>query len=207
MFNSELQAHVKAMFRELKHKSNDIIETSPSCEIALNRIMKSVSSTVSAESEGYIAEMYSALASRIKKEEFFQDPVRLDAFYRLNLREELNNKFHFEIDSLDAYKKGIDFKEADRIYYSVGLGAGTFAVGGILKFALAGAVDIPFIVILAGALAVACIAYFKMVPERNKSGFKRAVEKFLENLENEILDWLVAVEGYLEKQVRTLYSL
>ena len=78
-------------------------------------------------------------------------------------------------------------------------------MGGILKFAISGAVNIPFAVIIAGAVAAACAAYFKIVPKKNKKEFRRAVNKFLNDLENDILNWFVDVENFFESRVRTLY--
>lgn len=66
-----------------------------------------------------------------------------------------------------------------------------------MKFAISGAVNIPFAVIIAGAVAAACAAYFKIVPKKNKKEFRRAVNKFLNDLENDILNWFVDVENFL----------
>lgn len=205
MYNAKLQKQVKQMFRDLQTKADEVITSSSTYKIASERMMNMVSSRVSAETEGYIIDLYASFAERIRKEEFFQNPEHLNAFYRLNLREELNSKYHFEIGSLDVYKKGIDYDEINRLYASLGVMAGTLAVGGILKFAISGAVNIPFAVIIAGAVAAACAAYFKIVPKKNKKEFRRAVNKFLNDLENDILNWFVDVENFFESRVRTLY--
>ena len=193
MYNAKLQKQVKQMFRDLQTKADEVITSSSTYRIASERMMNMVSSRVSAETEGYIIDLYASFAERIRKEEFFQNPEHLNAFYRLNLREELNSKYHFEIGSLDAYKKGIDYDEINRLYASLGVMAGTLAVGGILKFAISGAVNMP------------CAAYFKIVPKKNKKEFRRAVNKFLNDLENDILNWFVDVENFFESRVRTLY--
>ncbi len=206
MYNTELQKQVKQMFRDLQARADEVITSSSTYRTASERMMNIVSSKISAETEGYIIDLYDSFTERIKKEDFFQDPEHLKAFYRLNLREELNSKYHFEIDSLDAYKKGIDYEEINRLYASLSVMAGTLAVGGILKFAMSIAVNIPFAVIIAGAVAAACAAYLKIVPEKNKKEFRRAVNKFLNDLENDILNWFVDVEIFFESQVRTLYK-
>lgn len=194
------------MIRELRSKSDRIIETSHTYKDASERIMKAVSSKVAAESGGYIVDVYTAFAERIKQEEFFRDPEHLLAFNRLNLMSELNNKYHFEVDSLDAYKKGIDYNEVNRLYASLGTAAGTLALGGILKAALASTVNIPLAVIIGGAVAADCAAYFKIVPTNNKKELKNSVNKFLTGLENDILIWLADIEKFLESRVRTLYT-
>lgn len=205
MYNMELQNQVREMFRELHAKADEVISSSSTYRAASERIMNVVSSKISAESEGYIVDIYTSLVEKIKKEDFFQDPEHLNAFYRLNLRETLNDKYHFEIDSVDSYKSGIDYKEINQLYTSIGAAAGTLAVGGILKFVISSAVSVPFAIIIAGAVVVACATYFKIVPQKNKKDFKRAVNRFLNDLETDILNWIVDVEEFFESQIRILY--
>jgi len=205
LYNKELEKQAHTLFRELVVKTEEIIASSRTNTDATERIMRLVSSTVSAEAEGYMIDLYASLVDKVKEEEFFKDPEHLNAFYRLNLRDDLNAKYQFSIDSIDAYKKGIQYKEINSIYASVGAAVGTLAVGGILKFALSSVVNIPFVVVIAGALVAACAAYFA-IPTRNKKEYKRAVDSFLSDLENEILDWFVDVEVYFDEKVRTLYK-
>ncbi len=205
MYNKELQNEVHSMFIELNKKAKQIIETSNSVQIATERISEAVASVVSAESEGYIVDIYSCLVAKIKEDDYFKDSEHLNAFYRLGLREKLNEKYHFEIETLEAYKKGIEFKEINRLYATAGATAGTFAVGGILKFAISGLLNIPFAIIIAGAIMVGIAAYLT-VPQKNKKEYYRAVNKYLNDMENEILDWLAEVERYFDSQVRTIYK-
>lgn len=205
MYNNELKKEIHTMFREIATKSKEITDDSRTAQIATKRISEAVSSRVAAESEGYIVDMYTCLVSKIKMDEYFKDPEHLNAFYRLNLREKLNDRYHFEVESLDAYKIGIEFKEINKLYAAAGAAAGTIAVGGILKFAISGLVHIPIAVIIAGAVIVGVATYFSM-PEKNKKEYNRAVNKFLIDMENEILDWLTEVENYFDDQVRSLYK-
>ncbi|RHR27102.1 hypothetical protein DWX43_14810 [Clostridium sp. AF19-22AC] len=203
MYNNELKKEVHVMFQELAVRSKKIIETSQTAQMATERISEAVSSKVSAECEGYIVDVYNSLVIKIKSEKYFQDPVHLNAFYRLNLREKLNDNYHFEVKSLDSYKNGITFDELNKLYAVAGTAAGTLALGGILKFAISGLVHVPIAVIIAGAV-IAGLATYVSVPVKNKKEYSRAVNKFLNDMENEILDWLTEVERYLDTQVRTL---
>ena len=205
MYNTELKKEIHIMFQELAAKAKEITDTSRTSQMATERISKVVSSKVAAESEGYIVDMYTYLVAKIKEDEYFKDPEHLNAFYRLNLREELNNRYHFEVESLDSYKKGIEFKEVNKLYAAAGVAAGTLAVGGILKFAISGLICIPIAVIIAGAVIAGIATYFS-VPEKNKKKYNQAVNKFLNDMENEILDWLTEVENYFDSRVRSLYK-
>ena len=205
MYNSELKKEIHVMFQELSVKAKEIVDTSRTSQMATERISEAVASRVTAESEGYIVDMYTCLVVKIKADEYFKDPGNLNAFYRLNLREKLNDRYYFEVESLDAYKKGIEFKEVNKLYVAAGVAAGTLAVGGILKFAISGLIHIPIAVIIAGAVIAGVAAYFS-VPQKNKKEYNRAVNKYLNDMENEILDWLTEVENYFDSQVRSLYK-
>lgn len=205
LYNKELENQVHDMFKELKIKAAKIASGARTSTEATNRIMRLVSSTISAEAEGYMVDMYMYLVERIKKEDFFKDPENMNAFYRLNLRDDLNTKYQFNIESIDAYKKGIEYKEINQLYVAAGAATGTLALGSILKYALSGVVSIPFVVVIAGALAVACASYFA-IPSRNRKEYMKTVDKFLNDLENDILNWIVDVEVYFDEKVRELYK-
>lgn len=205
MYNKELEKQLHQLFEELSEKAAQIASEARTNTEATDRIMRLVSSSISAEAEGYMVDMYACLVEKIKSEDYFKSPENLNAFYRLNLREELNEKYQFNIESIDAYKKGIEFKEINRLYIAAGAAAGTLALGGILKFALSSAIGIPFPIIIAGALVAAFVALFG-ISTKNRKEYKKAVDKFIKDLENDILDWFVDVEVYFEQQVRTLYK-
>lgn len=205
MYNKELEKQLHQLFEELSEKTDQIASEARTNTEATDRIMRLVSSSISAEAEGYMVDMYACLVDKIKSEEYFKNPENLNAFYRLNLREELNEKYQFNIDNIDAYKKGIEYKEINQLYVAAGAAAGTLALGGILKFALSSVIGIPFPIIIAGALVAACATYFA-IPTKNRKDYKKAVDKFMKDLENDILDWFVDVEVYFDEQVRTLYK-
>lgn len=198
----ELKKHLHDLFIGLKSESEKIASASRTNTEATERIMRLVSSTLSSEAEGYLADIYASLVEEIKQDDYFKNPDNLNAFYRLNLRTELNEKYQFNIEDIDAYKKGIEYKEINRLYTAAGAAAGTLALGGILKFALSSVVGIPFAVVIAGAVVAACATYF-IVPTRNRNEYKKSVEKFLDDLESDILDWFVDIESYFNKRVIT----
>lgn len=205
MYNSDIERQIHALFIELKKKSIKISSEARTNTNATERIMRLVSSTISAEVEGYIVDIYAGLLEKIKQDDYFKNQENLNAFYRLNLRNELNEKFQFNIENIDAYKKGISYKEINQIYVTVGAAAGTLALGGILKFALSSVVGIPFAIIIAGAVVIACASYFA-IPTKNRKEYKKSIKKFLDELEEDILDWFVDIEIYCDERVRTLYK-
>ena len=208
MYKEELKKQIHELFQEMKCKTNEMVSTSRTKSIASERIMDYVSTKVAAEGEGYIVDIYNGLVTELKSDEFFQNPEHLNAFYRLNLREELNQKYQFDVKSLKSYKDGIDYKEINRLYTDLGASAGTIALGGILKWTLASVatINLPIVVIIAGALLVGILTD-KITQDNSKKDFIKAIDKYLNNMENEILDWLVVVETYFNDRIRSLYKM
>ena len=203
MYNKELELDINSLFCELRKEVEEIIDTSKTYKVASEMIVDIVASKVVTESKGYVIDLYASLVNDIKKDDYFKNPNHLNDFYRLNLREELNEKYNFEITSLDSYKKGIEFDEINNLYATAGAAAGTLAVGGILKFAISGIVNIPFIVIIAGAVGAALVVN-KAIIIQNKKEFKIVVDKFLKDMEHEIIDWLNDVADYFQSRVNSL---
>lgn len=77
MYNIELKNEVHKMFVELSKKANEIAENCSTEDMAINEISNIVSSKVSAESGGYIVDMYANFVAKIKEDDYFKDPKKI----------------------------------------------------------------------------------------------------------------------------------
>lgn len=205
LYNIELEKQVHTLFEELKVRSNEIISEKRMCTDTTEKIMKLVSNKILASSESYMVDVYAFFVEKIKNEEFFKNPENLNAFYRLNLRDKLNKMYRFNIQNSNVYKKKIEYKDISLLRTTVSLTVGALVMGEILKFALSKSIDISQVVVIEGAVVVALSSYF-MISVRNRSEYKKAIHKFLNDLENDVFEWLYNVEFYIDKQVKTLYK-
>lgn len=153
MYNKELERQLHELFIGLNKTTDNIIINSQTNKAAADRIMRLISSSISAEAERYMIDMYSCLVNKIKEEAFFKKLDNLNAFYRLNLREEINNRFQFNIENIDAYKTGIEYKEVNRFYIALITAASTMVLEVILKFTFLSKINIPFFLIIVSTLA------------------------------------------------------
>lgn len=116
--------------------------------------------------------------------------------------------YKLDVKTLNSYKEGMTVREANRIYASAGAAVGAGAVGGILLGVLSGAVDIPLVVIIAGAVACALIGggvtYAKIVPTVNKNRYKEALKKFSVELTSELCRWVDSVADFYDAEVSKL---
>lgn len=208
MSETNVKNMIRDLFAEMNGQLDDIIRTSATSDIATKRIMECVSSTVASNSLGYISALYSALSKKTLCEELFQNAENANKFYALGLRKKLVEAYEFDVETVSAYKAGIDFKEINRIYATAGAAVGSAAVGGILLGVLSGVVDIPMVVIIAGAVlagvATGGVTYAKIVPEKNKKQYAASVISFMKELEDSMINWVDDVVKFYNQQVEEL---
>lgn len=208
MSENNVKNHIKELFEELNTEVMNIVETTPDTDMATQHIMEAVSGRVTAATEGYVFDLYSLLSKETLKEEIFQDAANANRFYELNLKKQIAEAYQFNIQSLKAYSTSLDFKEINRTYATAAATVGTAAAGGILLGILHGLVHIPFAVVIAGAVLAGIgggsVTYMKIVPEKNKEGFQTAVNRFMEDLEQELLNWVDDVVDFYDQKVTEL---
>ena len=205
LYNTELEKQVHTLFEELKVRSNEIVSEERIRIDATEKIMKLVYNKILVATESYMVDVYAFFVEKIKNEEFFKNPENLNAFYRLNLRDKLNKMYRFNIQNSNVYKKKIEYKDISLLRTTASLTVGALVMGEILKFALSKIIDISQVVVIEGTVVVALSSYI-MIPLRNRNEYKKAIHKFLNDLENDVFGWLYNVEGYIDKQVKTLYK-
>ncbi len=196
-----VQQDVHDFFHKLKEEVHEIIAQVPTLQMVNEQIASMVGSKVAVACEGYVNDLCYDLAEQVEKEDFFQDPNHLNAFYHLDLEEKINEKYHFKVN---ANELKMDEQQANTIYQGLGAAAGTMAVGGILKYALAGMVTVPVWLVVAASL-LSGFGTYQMKTRENRDAYLKALDDFLSNLENEVLDWLTDIENYYHQQVQSLY--
>ena len=222
MYNTELENHVRELFLKLRAGSGEIAAAALPYQEKSKRIEQYVTTELAAACEGYVVDVYTYLADKIKQEEYFKDTDHLYEFYQLNLRGKIFENYGFNLAGSPTLQKGIEFEETPvrrGAYFAAGAAAAVLAAGGALKYALAPAslpiesavtaatgVVVPLWAIVAAAVAAAFTAYVVTVPLRNKSEYRRAVEMFLDELENEVFDWIISIEEFFCSEVRKLYA-
>lgn len=204
----EVKNYIRNLFVEMNEEITDIINSSSSTSLCIREIIEYVSSRITAASLGYITDIYSEMSKKTLDEEIFKNVSNANKFYELNLRKKISDAYHFDIKDLDAYKEGIDFDEINRAYAAAGASVGSAAVGGILLGALSGIIDIPIVVVIAGAVLTGItgggVTYVKVVPEKNKYRFSNAVVAFMDDLEGEMLSWVDEVIDFYNDNVNEL---
>lgn len=206
--SEKVKGYIKELFTEMNAEVAGMARTSAPSTSAIQTIMDYVSSTITAASEGYIVDLYRELSRKTLSEDIFKDPATANKFYELNMRKLISDAYHFDVKCLDTYSTGLDFKEINRVYVSAGVAVGSASVGGILLGVLSGVVDIPLVVIIAGAvlsgIAGGGVTYSKIVPEKNNTNFKNAVVSLMGELEAELLHWVDEIVQFYNQKIDEL---
>lgn len=152
--------------------------------------------------------LYSSLSDQTLQEPLFQNVDNANKFFDLELDKKIVDAYKFDGKDSAIFEKGLSLHEINRVYASAAAGVGTAAVGGILLSVLSGAVDIPVVGIIAGAIVaglIGCgVTYCKVVPDINKQRFIEAVKAFMADLEQEMYKWVDGVIEFYNKQVEEL---
>lgn len=208
MSEMKVKAHIKELFITMNDEVTNMVQNSYSSEKATKDIMQYVSGKIASTSRGYMSTLYSALSDQTLQEPIFQNVDNANKFFNLELDKKIVDAYKFDGKDSAVFENGLSLHEINRVYASAAAGVGTAAVGGILLGVLSGAVDIPMVVIIAGAivagLAGCGVTYCKVVPDINKQRFIEAVKAFMADLEQEMYKWVDGVIEFYNKQVEEL---
>lgn len=197
MYNRERE--INEVFSDLKEKLYKLFNLSSNIDIVSKKIIEKTSLELTIESKMLITDMYSEMSKKTLSSKEFETIERKNRFYELDIQNEILEKYKFKVTDK------IDYKEANKLYTSLGMAAGTMAIGGILKYVLQNNINIPFIVIICGAVMAFGASYF-LKPSVNKKNLEKAVDEFLDKTKKEFIAWFYEIEEYYNRRVRDIIN-
>ena len=197
MYNKEKD--IDEIFLDLKKESYEAFNLSSNIDIISKKIVDKISLDLTIKSKMLITDLYSEMSKRTLTSKEFEDIERKSKFYETNIKKEIFEKYKFQVTNK------IDYKEANKLYTSLGMSAGTMAIGGILKYVLQNNINIPFIVIICGAIMAFGVTYFSK-PSADKRNLEKAVDEFLDKTKKEFIAWFDEIEKYYNKRVKDIIN-
>ena len=197
MYNKEKD--IDEIFLDLKKESYEVFNLSSNIDIINKKIIDKISLDLTIKSKMLIIDLYSEMSKRTLASKEFEDIERKSKFYETNIKKEIFEKYKFQVTNK------IDYKEANKLYTSLGISAGTMAIGGILKYVLQNNINIPFIVIICGAIMAFGVTYFSK-PSADKRNLEKAVDEFLDKTKKEFIAWFDEIEKYYNKRVKDIIN-
>ena len=203
MYSVTIKPKVDKMFEELRKKADEIVLETNSANDAVNEIAYRVGSETATRSKEILSDMLFDLSDALMNTSFFADVSRQNRFTEINLRKEILGKYQFEASA------AVDYKEAARIVQALKLCGGVLVIGGIGEIgivlikglSLSSLIPVPIGILVAAALGVALADYFVFEPNKNRKNFKRAVDNYLAETQQQFLNWFDEVENYYNKRV------
>ncbi len=206
MYSESIRSKVDAMFCELKTKTATIVDESLKSSDAVNRVTKLVSSELSARSKSILSDMLFDLTDSLMDTEFFSDVARQNRFTEINLRQEILSKYQF------GPIETIDYKEASRTLRALEVGGATLVVGGAIEIGVvlmsglsfSSLVPIPVGLLIVASIGTAMADYYAIEPTRSKRAMIKAFDDYLDQSQQQFLNWFDEVERYFDKRVEEI---
>lgn len=203
MYSATIKPKVDKMFSNLGKQAKAIISSSTSMNDAVTRTTRLVSSEVSIRSKTILSDMLDDLTESLMESEFFADISKQNAFYRMNIQEDIFNKYQFTPSAT------VNYTEASRTVQALKVGGVTLAAGAVVEvgvvliagLSLSSLVPIPISVIVVASIGAALADYFSIEPARNKKNLTMAFDNYLVQAKQQFLNWFDEVEKYFYARV------
>ena len=193
-----LMPSIKKTFVDIRSHVSDLEKNIEQKELVIKAVCDYVTQTITEESKSLLSTFYSSLMDEtMSQEPFLNNTKNKNQFYRLDILNMIFEKYNFSVT------KDIDYKQAYEKSSSLPVPAGAVGIGIILSIALSNFIIIPISLVIAGGLY-----YFisEQGKEKNKDGFKAAIDRYLDSVESELCVWFQNVEEFYDKQVEELLS-
>lgn len=206
MYSTTIKPKVDAMFSDLSKQTNEIITKATSVDDAIARATHLVSSEVSTRSKTILSDMLDDLTNSVLETDFFADISKQNAFYRVNLQEEILGKYQF------APSASVNYVEASRAVQALKVGGLTFAAGAAIEvgvvliagLSLSSLVPIPLSALIVASIGAALTDYYAIEPARNKKNLSIAFEDYLRRAKQQFLNWFDEVEHFFSQRVEEI---
>lgn len=206
MYSTTIKPKVDKMFSDLDRQAKEIIATSTSMNEAVARATRLVSSEVSTRSKTILSDMLDDLTNALMETEFFSDISKQNAFYRVNLQEEILSKYQFTPSA------SVNYKEASRTVQALKVGGITLAAGAVVEvgvvliagLSLSSLVPIPVSVLVVASIGAALVDYYAIEPAKNKKNLALAFDGYLTQAKQQFLNWFDEVEKYFNTRVEEI---
>jgi len=204
---SDVKRNIQLLFEEMNGEIESIVASSPTADMATQGILDYVPEKVAMAAEGYMIDLYKVLSTNTLNEPIFQSAANANKFYELQLRQKIATAYRFDVKDLQDYIEGKSFDEINTLYFTAIAGVGGAVVGGALLGLLSGVVvHIPVVGIIAGAIVagLASAGIYSGVSKTKKKDYRKAVQSFMADLENELMKWVDGVIDFYNSAVNEL---
>lgn len=206
MYSSTIKPRVDVIFNDLRKKISAIIIESSTANGVINDVTKLVSSELATRSKSILSDMLFELSDKLMDTEFFSDIAKQNRFMEINLRQEILNKYQFTPSTT------INYKEISKFIQALKVGGKIFVVGGVAEIgavliaglSISNLVPLPFSALIVASVGFVLVDYYTIEPARNKKAFEQALDSYLIDVKQQLLNWFDEVEKYFNMRVEEI---
>lgn len=195
----KIEKYVKKIMNDLANDAKEIIAYGMTDKEVIDRIIKVTVNKVTPESKMIMSSVYKMLSRGTLSEEIFQNTENKAAFYQLNILNELNARFVFDVpNKIDYAESKTELDE-------------WIKVGSVTVVFVGGAVSIKFksLVPLGISLAIVLSAIMGLIVYNkgqgsNKTNIASLISGYLSSVQTSLMAWIESIENYYDERIRVL---
>ena len=146
-----------------------------------------------------MSSVYKMLSRETLSEEIFQNTENKAAFYQMNILNELNTRFVFEVPDKIDYSESKN--ELDK--WIKGGSVAVVVTGGVVSIKFKSFV--PFGISLAIALvAIMGLIVYNKSQSSNKTNIDSLISEYLSSVQISLMEWIESIESYYDERIEVL---
>lgn len=195
----KIDKYIKKIMNELANDAKESIASEMTDKEVIDRITKVTVNKVTPESKMIMSSVYKMLSRETLSEELFQNTENKAAFYQINILNDLNNRFVFDVPDRIDYSESKN--ELDR--WIKGGSVAVVVIGGAVSIKFKSFV--PFGISLAVAIAaIMGLIIFNKNHSNNKTNINSLILEYLRSVQTSLMDWVESIESYYDERIEIL---
>jgi len=191
----KLENYIDKTLNEVRSGAERSIQNHLPNQQVIEQVASATANKMSGVSKMMITSIYNMLSEKTLSGELYQKIENEAAFRRLNILNDLNKKFSFEVPAK------IDYTESQtQLEPLIAAGAVTVA-GGVISIAASSLTPIGV------SIVIAAIMYYTInskKQEQNTFNINSVIETYLKNVKLSMMQWIGTIETYYDQRVMEL---
>lgn len=206
MYSKSIKLDVDLFFNDLKSESKNKFQRHGSSVEIINAIVQNINSRVSFRSKELLSNMLFDLNDQLFETEFFSDISRQNRVMEADIRQEILDKYKFNIE------QDIDYQKTSALLQAAKIGGATFVVGGVCQvgvvlisgLSMSTLVPIPIGILFAVAFGVTIADYLILEPKKDEKILSQALDKYFSEAQQQFLSWFDEIEKYFYQRIEEI---
>lgn len=182
-----IEEYIDKIIKNIKENSEKYLKKGMSEKDVIDKVVSYTVNKMIPESKTLLSYVYNTMLERTFSKQIYKNEYNKAEFYHMNIFNELNDKFNFEIEQNINYKKEINK------YMKIGA---IIVIGSLISIPLHNPIPIGIAVVIAG------IMVFTLDNRHNsKNNISYTIDEYLQNVKKALLNWINSIEKYYDEKV------